>query len=339
MNDLIIYNTEDGKSNVSLLVRENDAWLTQSQLAELFATSVQNISEHIKNILFDNELYEKSVIKDYLITANDGKQYQVKHYALPMILAIGFRIRSPRGVQFRKWANSTLQAYLEKGFLIDSDRLKNPQGRLDYFDELLAQIRDIRASEMRFYQKIRELFSLSSDYDKTDKTTQMFFAETQNKLIYAVTQQTAAELIIQRADAEKPNMGLTSWKGSVVRKGDVIIAKNYLNGDELDSLNRLVTIFLESAELRVKSNQDLTLAFWQKNVDSLLEFNGFKVLDNRGKQTHQQAEKIAHEQYETFNYARRIVKQQQADDDDLRELEALEDSIKEGVKNAHRTQL
>ncbi|HDL3321092.1 TPA: virulence RhuM family protein, partial [Mannheimia haemolytica] len=195
MNDLIIYNTEDGKSNVALLVVENEAWLTQNQLAELFDTSVQNISEHIKNILKDKELDENSVIKDYLITAQDGKNYQVKHYSLEMILAIGFRVRSPRAVQFRKWANSTLRTYLEKGFLIDSERLKNPQGRLDYFDELLEQIREIRASELRFYQKVRELFKLSSDYDKTDKNTQMFFAETQNKLIYAITKHTAAELI------------------------------------------------------------------------------------------------------------------------------------------------
>lgn len=329
MSDLIIYNTDDGQSKVSLLVQDNEAWLTQNQLAELFATSVANIVTHIKNILSDNELDEISVIKDYLITAQDGKQYQVKHYALPMILAIGFRVRSPRGVQFRKWANSTLQHYLEKGFLIDSERLKNPQGRLDYFDELLAQIRDIRASEMRFYQKIRELFSLSSDYDKTDKATQMFFAETQNKLIYAVTHHTAAELVIARADANKLNMGLTSWKGKIVRKGDVIIAKNYLTNDELDSLNRLVMIFLESAELRVKNNQDLTLAFWQQNVDALLEFNGFAVLDNQGKRTHRQAEKIAYEQYEQFDMMRKALKQKQADADDLHELESLERSLKQ----------
>lgn len=329
MSDLIIYHTNDGKCKVSLLVQDNEAWLTQNQLAELFSTSVQNISEHIKNILSDNELDEISVIKDFLITAQDGKQYTVKHYSLPMILAIGFRVRSPRGVQFRKWANSTLQHYLEKGFLIDSERLKNPQGRLDYFDELLAQIRDIRASEMRFYQKIRELFSLSGDYDKTDKSTQMFFAETQNKLIYAVTQHTAAELISNRANASERNMGLTSWKGKIVRKGDVIIAKNYLTSDELDSLNRLVMIFLESAELRVKNNQDLTLSFWRRNVDALLEFNGFSILDNQGKRTHNQAEKIAYEQYEKFDAMRKMLKQKQADAEDLQELERLEQNLKQ----------
>ena len=328
MSDLIIYRTEDGTNKVSLLVRDNEAWLTQNQLAELFATSVQNIAKHIKNILKDNELDENSVIKDYLITAGDGKQYQVKHYALAMILAIGFRVRNPRGVQFRKWANSTLQSYLEKGFLIDSERLKNPQGRLDYFDELLAEIREIRASELRFYQKIRELFSLSSDYEKDDKATQMFFAETQNKLIYAVTQKTAAELIMQRADAAQANMGLTSWKGKAVRKGDVIVAKNYLTHDELDSLNRLAVIFLESAELRVKNHQDLTLVFWRKNVDALLTFNGFEVLDGYGNRSHRQAQAVAYEQYGTFHARRKSAKQKQADNEDWQELQALENELK-----------
>ena len=328
MSDLIIYRTEDGTNKVSLLVRDNEAWLTQNQLAELFATSVQNIAEHIKNILKDNELDENSVIKDYLITAGDGEQYQVKHYALAMILAIGFRVRNPRGVQFRKWANSTLQSYLEKGFLIDSERLKNPQGRLDYFDELLAEIREIRASELRFYQKIRELFSLSSDYEKDDKATQMFFAETQNKLIYAVTQKTAAELIMQRADAAQANMGLTSWKGKAVRKGDVIVAKNYLTHDELDSLNRLAVIFLESAELRVKNHQDLTLVFWRKNVDALLTFNGFEVLDGYGNRSHRQAQAVAYEQYGTFHARRKSAKQKQADNEDWQELQALENELK-----------
>lgn len=327
MTDLIIYNTDDGRSNVALLVADNEAWLTQNQLAELFDTSVQNIALHIKNILQDNELDENSVIKDYLITAQDGKNYQVKHYSLAMILAVGFRVRSPRGVQFRRWANHTLQTYLDKGFLIDSERLKNPQGRFDYFDELLEQIREIRASEMRFYQKVRELFSLSSDYDKSDKATQMFFAETQNKLIYTITQKTAAELILARANATLPNMGLTAWKGKVVRKGDVIIAKNYLNNDELDSLNRLVMIFLESAELRVKKQQDLTLSFWRNNVDNLLEFNGFPVLENKGEHSNEQMKLFVHQQYEQFDYSRKQLKQSLADAEDLRELEDLEKNI------------
>ena len=228
MSDILIYQTEDGRTQVNLLVQEHTVWLNQSQLAELFDTSVQNIGLHIKNILEDNELNGNSVIKDFFITAADGKQYQVKHYALEMILAVGFRVRSKRGVQFRRWANEVLTGYLEKGFVLDDKRLKNPNGRVDYFDELLEKIRDIRASEMRFYQKVRELFKLSADYDPTDKATQMFFAQAQNKLIYAVTQQTAAELVCHRADGNAPNMGLTSWSGERVRKkADIVIAKNY----------------------------------------------------------------------------------------------------------------
>ncbi|MFK3559099.1 virulence RhuM family protein [Pasteurella multocida] len=328
MSDLIIYNTDDGKSNVVLLVADNEAWLTQSQLAELFDTSVQNITTHIKNILQDNELDEFSVIKDYLITAQDGKQYQVKHYALEMILAVGFRVRSPRGVQFRRWANTQLRTYLEKGFLLDKERLKNPLGHLDHFDELLEQIREIRASEMRFYQKVRELFSLSSDYDKTDKATQMFFAETQNKLIYAVTKQTAAELILNRANAQLPNMGLTAWKGKVVRKGDVIVAKNYLSQDELDSLNRLVMIFLESAELRVKKQKDLTLSFWRNTVDNLIEFNGFPLLNHPDGRSNEQMKLFVHQEYENFHQARKQLKQKFADEEDLRILESWEEQLK-----------
>lgn len=332
MNDLIIYNTDDGKANVALLVTDNEAWLTQNQLAELFDTSVQNIALHIKNILEDNELDENSVIKDFLITASDSKQYQVKHYALAMILAVGFRVRSPRGVQFRRWANTQLRTYLEKGFLLDKERLKNPQGRLDHFDELLEQIREIRSSEMRFYQKVRELFSLSSDYDKTDKATQMFFAETQNKLIYAITRQTAAELICERANAELPNMGLTTWKGAVVRKGDVIVAKNYLTADELDSLNRLVMIFLESAELRVKNQKDLTLSFWRNNVDNLLEFNGFEVLSSMGSRSHQQMEQFAKTQYDLFHHARKQQKLHELEKEELHELESWQKDIQQRRK-------
>lgn len=262
--ELILYNSVDGKSRVSLLARDGSVWLNQAQIAELFATSVPNISQHINNILKDGELPDESTIKEYLTVAPNGKSYQIKFYSLEMILAIGFRVRSIRGVQFRQWANRNLAEYLRKGFVIDDERLKNPDGRPDYFDELLDRIRDIRASEKRFYQKVRDLFALSSDYDTTDKATQMFYAETQNKLLYAVTGHTSAEIVMQRADANAPNMGLTSWKGAVVRKQDVIIAKNYLTHDELDSLNRLVVIFLETAEFRAKSRKDLTMGFWRR---------------------------------------------------------------------------
>ncbi|TCP97268.1 hypothetical protein EDC44_10272 [Cricetibacter osteomyelitidis] len=328
MSDLIIYNTEDGKSKVSLFVQGNEVWLTQNQLAELFDTSVQNIGLHVKNIIEDKELDAISVIKDFFITALDGKNYQVKHYSLEMILAIGFRVRSPRGVQFRRWANTHLRTYLEKGFLLDDERLKNPQGRTDHFDELLERIRDIRASEMRFYQKVRELFKLSSDYDKNDKATEMFFAEAQNKLIYAVTKQTAAELICSRANGELPNMGLISWSGERVLKADIIISKNYLNADEIDTLNRLTVIFLESAELRAKNRQDLTLKFWQHRIDSIIEDNGFEVLAGKGSKSRKQIEDFTSEQYVIFSQKRREALKLQAEQDDLAIIETLGKRIK-----------
>lgn len=271
--NIIIYNTSDGKSAVSLLAKDGNIWMNQNELAELFDTSKQNIGQHISNVLKDSELIEGSVVKYFFTTAADGKDYKVTFYSLDMILAIGFRVRSKRGTQFRIWANQNLKEYMIKGFIMDDERLKNPDGRPDYFDELLERIRDIRTSEKRFYQKVRELMALSSDYDPTDKATQMFFAETQNKLLYAVTSLTAAELILERADANKPNMALTSWKGSKVRKQDILTAKNYLNKDEIDTLNRLTIIFLETAELRVKDRKDITLNFWRESVIRLLQFN------------------------------------------------------------------
>lgn len=327
-NNIIIYNTADGKASVNLMTKDGNVWMNQNQLAELFDTSVPNISMHISNILKDNELNSDLVVKNYLTTAQDGKNYDVTFYSLDMILAIGFRVRSKRGTQFRIWANRNLKSYMIKGFVMDDERLKNPDGRPDYFDELLERIRDIRASEKRFYQKVRDLFKLSSDYDSSDKATQMFFAETQNKLLYAVTEKTAAEIIINRADADAPNMGLTSWKGSIVRKADVIIAKNYLNEDEIDTLNRLVVIFLESAELRAKNRQDITTKFWRENVDRILEFQDKAVLQGKGSISNAQMQKQLKELYDTFHQKRKQVEAQQADQDDLEDLKALESKIK-----------
>ncbi|MEH8044565.1 virulence RhuM family protein [Gallibacterium anatis] len=315
-NPIIIYNTEDGKTKVSLYTQDGTVWLNQNQLAELFATSVSNINKHIANILKEGELSENSVIEYFSITAADGKNYNVAFYRLEMILAIGFRVRSKRGTQFRQWANTQLAELMKKGFVMDDERLKNPDGRPDYFDELLERVRDIRASEKRFYQKVRELFALSSDYDGSDKATQMFFAETQNKLIYAVTQQTAAELIVSRADANAPNMALTSWQGNKVRKQDIFTAKNYLSADEIDSLNRLVVIFLESAELRVKNRQDLTLDYWRNNVDALLTFNDKPLLKTAGKITHKQMEEKVRSIYDEFSQKRKQEEALQADKED-----------------------
>lgn len=327
--NIIIYKTQDGKVKLSLYARDGSVWMNQNQIAELFDTSKQSISYHIINILEDNELDENSVVKNYLTTASDGKNYEVTFYSLDMILAIGFRVRSKRGIQFRQWANRNLKEYMIKGFVMDDDRLKNPDGRPDYFDELLARIRDIRASEKRFYQKVRDLFKLSNDYDETDKATQMFFAETQNKLLFAVTNQTAAEIVVSRADAQKQNMGLTSWKGTIVRKGDVFTAKNYLTEDEIDTLNRLVVVFLESAELRAKNRQDITMDFWQTNVDKIIEFNDKKLLKDRGSVSKSQMEKIAGQVYEDFNNKRKIADAQEADLEDLKQIEMLEKQIKE----------
>lgn len=327
--NIIIYRTQDGKVKLSLYARDGSVWMNQNQIAELFDTSVPNISMHITNILNEKELEENSVIKNYLTTASDGKNYEVAFYSLDMILAIGFRVRSKRGTQFRQWANRNLKEYMIKGFVMDDDRLKNPDGRPDYFDELLARIGDIRASEKRFYQKVRDLFKLSNDYDETDKATQMFFAETQNKLLFAVTNQTAAEIVVSRADAQKQNMGLTSWKGTIVRKGDVFTAKNYLTEDEIDTLNRLVVVFLESAELRAKNRQDITMDFWQTNVDKIIEFNDKKLLKDRGSVSKSQMEKIAGQVYEDFNNKRKIADAQEADLEDLKQIEMLEKQIKE----------
>lgn len=319
-SNLIIYNTVDGRASVVLYARDGSVWMNQNQLAELFDTSKPNISMHISNILKEGELQSESVVKNYLTTASDGKQYDVTFYSLDMILAIGFRARSKRGTQFRIWANQHLKEYLIKGFTMDDERLKNPDGRPDYFDELLERIREIRASEKRFYQKVRDLLSLSSDYDKTDKATQMFFAETQNKLLYAVTGQTAAEIVINRADASQPNMALTSWKGSVVRKQDIFTAKNYLLQDEIDTLNRLTVLFLDTAELRVKERKDLNLRYWRETVDGLLNFQNKAVLQGAGSMSVKQMEAHVEAIYEQFHAKRKALAAAEADIQDQKEI-------------------
>ncbi|MCF6345280.1 MAG: virulence RhuM family protein [Thiomicrorhabdus sp.] len=327
-SNLIIYNTVDGKVSVSLYAQDGMVWMTQNQLATLFDTSKQNISTHINNILKNKELIEGSVVKEYLTTAADGKNYATQHYSLEMIIAIGFKVKGVRGTQFRIWANNNLKEYLLKGFVMDDVRLKNPDGRPDYFDEFLARIRDIRASEKRFYQKIRDLFSLCSDYDSSDKATHMFFAETQNKLLFAVTQKTATEIIDDRADSSKENMGLMSWKGTVVRKQDIVIAKNYLTEDEVDTLNRLVTIFLETAELRVKDRIDITMKFWQENVDKVLIFNDKSVLSSAGSISNARMKQTVEKTYLDFDQKRKKFEAKQADLTDLEEIKALEHAVK-----------
>ncbi len=319
--NIIIYKTLDGKASVALFAKDGKVWMNQKSIAELFGTSKQSISRHVINILNDCELDGDSVVKDFLTTADDGKNYNVTFYSLEMILAVGYRVHSVRGVQFRQWATRHLSEYLVKGFIIDDERLKNPDGRPDYFDELLARIRDIRASEKRFYQKLRELFALSSDYEAQEKATQMFYAETQNKLLFAVTHSTAAEIVLNRADEDKPNMGLTSWKGTRVRKQDIIVAKNYLTEEEIDTLNRLTVIFLETAELHVKEKRDLTLEFWKRNVDAILTLHGKDILADKGSVTNAEMEEKVKEIYERFNSRRKVYEARLADDEDMKLLE------------------
>lgn len=327
MSELILYTSDDGQTRLHLRLEADTIWLSQLEIAELFQTSKQNVSLHAKNIFDDNELRQDSVVKVSLTTAADGKNYRTKLYNLDLILAIGYRVRSPRGVQFRQWASTHLKEFLRKGFVMDDERLKNPGG-WDYFDELLERIRDIRASEKRFYQKVRDLFSLSSDYQVRERETVLFFAEVQNKLLYATTGYTAAELILKRSDPNQPNMALTSWSGSRVRKQDVIVAKNYLTADEIDTLNRLVVIFLEQAELRVKQQKELTLDFWRNNVDRMLAFNDQAILDGAGSVSRENMEKIARERYELFDQQRRIAEAEAADAADLKEIEQLEQDLK-----------
>ncbi|CAN0005856.1 unnamed protein product [Ectocarpus sp. 12 AP-2014] len=330
MSELILYTSDDGQTRLHLRVETETIWLSQLETAELFQTTKQNVSLHAKNIFEDNELNAEATVKDSLTVQSEGNRQvkrKISYYNLDLILAIGYRVRSSRGVQFRQWASTHLKEFLLKGFVMDDERLKNPVG-WDFFDELLERIRDIRASEKRFYQKVRDLFALSSDYQARERETAQFFAEVQNKLLYAATGHTAAELILKRSDPGMPNMALTNWSGSRVRKQDVIVAKNYLTADEIDTLNRLVVIFLEQAELRVKKQKELTLDFWRNNVDKMLAFNDQPILEGAGSVSRENMEKIARERYEVFDQQRRTVEAEAADAADLKEIEQLEQDLK-----------
>lgn len=328
MTDLILYTTDDGRSRIWLRAKDQTVWLTQKEMSQLFDVSTDNVGLHLKNLFTDGELEEQAVTEESSVTAADGKNYLTRLYNLDAILAVGYRVRSPRGVQFRRWASTILKEYLLKGFAMDDERLKNPDGRPDYFDEMLARIRDIRASEKRFYQKVRDLFALSVDYDKTDAATQLFFATVQNLLIFAVTRQTAAELISARANPADPHFGLLAWQSDKVRKTDIIIAKNYLTEDEIDTLNRLVVIFLETAELRAKNKQETRMAFWKQNVDQIITSNGFPLLTHAGTISHEQMEEHTGKLFLEFDQQRKKQEALQADQQDQDDLKALETKIK-----------
>ncbi len=308
--NFLFYQAEDGKTRVSVLVVDNTVWLSQRLMAELYDTTVANINIHLRNIFEEGELGQDSVIKEYLITAQDGKNYRTKCYSLDAILAVGYRVRSPRGTQFRRWATETLREFLIKGFVLDDERLKSAETTFgqDYFDELLQRIRDIRASERRFYQKITDIYATSVDYDANAPIAREFFAVVQNKLEWAITGMTAAEIIEARADAGQPNMGLTTWKNAPqgkIRKADVTVAKNYLSEQEISDLNRIVTMYLDYAEDQARRHQTMTMSGWAAKLDAFLEFNDRGVLTHAGKIQKKVADALALEHFERFDAERR----------------------------------
>ncbi|MFA6233322.1 MAG: virulence RhuM family protein [Bacteroidota bacterium] len=318
---ITVYRMEDGRGSVRVRIDGDTTWLQQSAIAELYGTTKQNISLHVRKILAEGELDHDAVVKQYLTAAADGKSYLVQHYNLDMVLAIGYRVRSDRGTAFRQWATERLREYLVKGFTLDDERLKGGSGLTDHFDELLARIREIRASEARVYQRIKEIFSLASDYREGEKETQLFFAVMQNKMHFAATGLTAAEIIRKRADAGNVNMGLTSWKGGRVLKRDVGTAKNYLDAPEIDTLNRITVMFLDQAEFRSQRRQDICMRDWDQLLDKFLLDTELHVLPDTGSVSHENAMQWAEEQYDAFAQRRRLTAEDAAEQryfDDLR---------------------
>jgi hypothetical protein len=303
-SQILIYQTESGQTKLEVLLEDETVWLTQKLIAELFQTTVPNVNMHIKNIFEEGELDPDSVIKDFLTTAADGKNYRTKVYSLDMIISAGYRIKSRVATRFRQWATQRLREYIVKGFVLDDERLKNPDQPFDYFDELLRRIQDIRTSERRFYQKITDIYATSSDYDPTTKTSINFFKTVQNKLHWAITGKTAAELIYSRTNSDKPNMGLTSWRGEKVRKQDVVITKNYLNEEELRGLNNLVEQYLVFAEGQAMRRIPMHMKGWIAKLNGFLQLNDRNILEDAGRISHEMAKELAETEYEKFNRER-----------------------------------
>jgi hypothetical protein len=329
--EFLLYKTEDGRTRVEVRFEGETLWLTQAALANLFQTTPQNVTQHISDIYNERELDEEATCKSFLQVREEGSrrvQRTLKHYNLAMILAIGYRVRSHRGTQFRQWATVRLDEYLRKGFTLDDLRLKNPPGLgiPDYFDELLARIRDIRSSERVFWKKVLEIYSTSVDYDPQVEASQRFFATVQNKMHWAVHGHTAAELIAARANAEKPNMGLTSWTGSIPRKSDVSIAKNYLAADELEALNRIVSAYLEFAELQAMNRKPMSMADWIAKLDDFLRLSERDILKHAGKISHDAAVERAETEYHTFSAQQSLLPSSVEKDFEnaIREVKALE---------------
>ncbi|MDO8413563.1 MAG: virulence RhuM family protein [Gallionellaceae bacterium] len=296
----LIYQSEDGSTRIDVMLEAETLWLSQKQLTELFGKAKGTISEHIKHIFEDGELDENSVVRFFRTTAADGKQYEVAHYNLDMVLALGFRVRSPVGVRFRQWANDKLKEYIIKGFVLDDARLKNPGKGRDYFDELTRRLQDIRTSERRFYQKITDIYATSVDYDSHHPLTQEFFATVQNKVHYAIHGQTAAELIAARADSGQPNMGLTTWEGARIRKADVSVAKNYLNEEELRALNNLAEQYLIFAEGQATRRIAMSMQDWIGKLEGFLTLNDREILQGAGKVSAELAKAHAEQEFDKY---------------------------------------
>ena len=303
-NQITVYQAPDGKINIEVLYANENIWLPQKRIAELFDVDRSVVTKHLKNIFSDNELQEYSVCASFAHTAEDGKEYQTKFYSLEAIIAVGYRVNSERGTQFRQWAISILQQYIHKGFAIDSDRFKyGSRFSARYFDDLLEEIRDIRSSERMLYQKITDIYATSIDYTPKAEDTKQFFATVQNKLHFAITGQTAAEIVAERARSDKPNMGLTSWRkgpDGKIMPGDVAIAKNYLDKTELDHLNRIVTMYLDYAELQAVRNKPMYMKDWIEKLNAFLKFSEYEILTNAGQISHEVALALVSKEYETF---------------------------------------
>lgn len=327
--EILVYRTEDGRVKLDVRLENETLWLTQQLMADLFQTTKQNISLHIKSVIEEGELLPEATVKKYLTVRQEGNrqvQRELEYYNLDMIISVGYRVKSVIATRFRIWATERLKEYIVKGFTMNDERLKNPpvKGSLvpDYFDEILARIRDIRSSERRMYLRVREIFAMAADYEPTWSETTRFFSVIQNKLHFAATGLTAAELIQLRADSRLPNMGLTTWKTGEVRKTDVTIAKNYLKEEEIEELNRIVAMWLDYAEDQAKRRKQVFMKDWEMKLDEFLRFNERLVLPNAGKVSKQEAEKHAESEYEEFEKRRREYKESIGEAEYIKQLEA-----------------
>ncbi|ABW66497.1 virulence RhuM family protein [Desulfosudis oleivorans] len=330
-SEIVFYQTEDGKIKIDTVFQDETIWLTQAKMAELFAVNVPAISKHLNNIFEEGELQKEATVSKMETVQQEGSRQVTRtrdFYNLDAIIAVGYRVNSKRATQFRIWATHILKEYIIKGFAMNDDRLKQAD-RWDYFDEWLERIRDIRASEKRFYQKIRDIYATSIDYDKHSEQAQIFFKKVQNKMLWAITGKTAAEIIESRSNPDKPNMGLTSWRGSTVRKFDVGIAKNYLKADEIKDLNEIVTMYLDYAERQARQRKTVTMEQWSGKLDAFLKFNEQELLTHAGAVKAEVARKIAEDRYEAFDKKRKTAEARAADKEDLKELEEIEKRLLE----------